>query len=678
MWDLLRVLIAAMSVASAATSPVAPQQGTTGGGRKITPVEKPVDQGPPPKQPAKEQTKPSVTSNQVGPDGKLRPIPSDQGTKPDPGTNPNSGIGTNTAQTPGFVTNVYTEASLKAIFAEVGAIAGVTIITDSTVTDTPVSYEFKNEPVESVIRKLARAGGYQWKKTEDGTYLVSLAAADSPLFWEFVEVRKFIPANTPVEAMLAMLPAKYKDYVQGDKSINTLTVLAAKGIVDQIVDNLRSMDTAPRQIVVEALITEVTLNKSNDFNFSWNWKNFGTGTDLAVSYTTPTVSDMAKLKMMIGNQKATIRANPRVSAFEGREALFNVGQELYFALLAGNTNFPFAQIQQIKTGVNLRFTGFIGNDGYITLKLDPEISDAVTVTSQGNPQTTVRKASTTVRVKNGETIVIGGLIQEFTKNLEQKVPILGDLPLIGRLFQSTSQSKTKTEVIIMVTPRIDERGAGVAGVDSSRPLSTPLLKPWDTEPAPAMVVKPTAGVVVKPVVKVPVKPVEPPKPPKPPVDNMSSIVVAPGGARNAYTWDDNGRSQVGPRLPVGLKYPADLVVVPGAIDGFGKPMEMYVLRDEVGAVGDRPQVRPVGLIIGALESNGEKSYKTYLIGVEVGSKNYANVKTLSDVPSSQVDQLMEFVKLMNRSLRGNYTFGAPAGVENATNTLVEGVLRKKR
>ncbi len=677
MWDLLRVLIAALTVASASTGPVAPQGGS-GTGRRVVPVDKPLDQGAPPKTPAKDQQKPTVTSNQVGPDGKLRPVPGDGGngaTKPEGGTAPTNGVGVNTGQTPGFVTTVYTDASIRAVFSEAGAIAGVTIIADSSVTDSPISIEFKNEPIASVVARLAKFGGYQWKRTDDGTFLVSLAAADSPLAREFTVTRRFIPANTPVESMLAMLPTYYKDYVTGDKISNTMVVFAAENVAEKILADLRAMDAPGRQIVVEALITEVNLQKGNDFNFSWNWKNFGVGTDLALGYTTPTANDMAKLKMLISNQKATVRANPRVSAFEGREANFNVGQELYFALLAGNTNFPFAQIQQIKTGVILKFTGFIGADNMITLKLDPEVSDAVTVTSQGNPQTTVRKASTTVRVKNGETVVIGGLIQEFTKNLETKVPILGDLPLIGRLFQGTSQSKTKSEVVIMVTPRIDERGAGMTGRDSERGVNTPLLHPWDeadnaaaAKVAPA---KPNMAPVVKPLPPVVI-------PPKPPVDDLSAVVVAPGGARNAYTYDSFGRSQVASRLPVGLRYPLDLALIPSAVDKDSKPMEMFVLRDDTGAVGDRTKVRPVGVMSGVVEVNGVRSSRTFLIGVENGSKNYASVKTVSDLSKNMIDQLLEFVSLTSVTSNARYVYGSPAGVDAAKDLLVEGVLRKKK
>lgn len=132
-------------------------------------------------------------------------------------------------------------------------------------------------------------------------------------------------------------------------------------------------------------------------------------------------------------------------------------------MLTGSVAFPINQIQQIRTGITLRFTPLLGDDGYITLKLDPEVGDAITVTPQGNPQTTIRRASTMVRVRPGETIVIGGLVQEFEKRSKSKVPLLGDLPLVGQIFQKkTSSTKKRTKLILMITPRLTEQGAGPA------------------------------------------------------------------------------------------------------------------------------------------------------------------------------------------------------------------------
>lgn len=364
-------------------------------------------------------------------------------------------------QVPGFVTNVYADAEIRAVLAEIGSLAGVTVIPDSSITAQTITIEFKNEPIESAVRRVAEFGGYYVKKKGD-SYLLSSGAPDAPLFNEFAILKRYVAQNTMYESLERLLPTKYKGYVQGDKATNMLTVLAPPELADRIVETLKAIDCPMRQIVVEALVTEVTADESEDFGFSWNWKQFGIDSDQSINYAKAGFADVAKVKALITSGKATVRANPRMSAMEGRETSLSVGQDLYFALLAGNPNFPISQIQQIRTGVTLKFSALIGDDGWITLNLEPEIGDAVTLTAQGNPLVTIRRASTMVRVKPGETVVIGGLVQEFVKKTRSKIPILGDLPFIGWLFQKTSSSRKRTELILMITPRLSEKGAGGA------------------------------------------------------------------------------------------------------------------------------------------------------------------------------------------------------------------------
>lgn len=365
------------------------------------------------------------------------------------------------AQATGRVTNVYADTDIRAVLAEIGSLSGVTVVPDSSVQSQNISIEFKDEPIEDAVRRVAEFGGY-YVKRKGQTFLVSAAGPDSPLFPEFAVFRRYIAQNTPVESLQVLLPAKYKDYVQADKATNLFTILAPQELADQILANLRALDAPVRQVVVEALVSEVTAEAGDEFGFSWNWKHFGVSADQTLSYSKADLGDIAKLKALITSGRAVVRANPRISAMEGRESVLNVGQELYVSLLTGSVAFPISQIQQIRTGVTLRFTALVGDDGTITLKLDPEVGDAITVTPQGNPQTTVRRASTTVRVKPGETIVIGGLVQEFEKKSKSKVPLLGDLPLIGTAFQKTSTSKRRTELILMITPRLSEDGAAAA------------------------------------------------------------------------------------------------------------------------------------------------------------------------------------------------------------------------
>jgi len=371
-------------------------------------------------------------------------------------------------QKSGLINNVFSGTDIREAFAEVAAAAGVTIIPDDSIKQTTVSIEFKNEPLESAIDKLALTTGAYWKKRADGIYLITQGTPESSLFREFSETANYTPQNETAASLQLLLPANYKAYVQADPKSNLITVTAPSQLLPRILADLVKIDAPVRQFVVEALVTELTNEGTNDFGFSWSWKNFALGDDLGLSYAKAGFADVAKLKALIVSRKATLRANPRLTAFEGRESTLTVGQETYFSILTGNVQFPTAQIQLIKTGVTLNFTGYIAADNTITLNLSPEVSDAV-VSVNGNPTTNVRRVSTMVRVKPGETIAIGGLVQETSNHTINRIPILSSIPLIGELFKTRSDDNKRTEVIILITPHLSEGGAGSLGIDSGRP-----------------------------------------------------------------------------------------------------------------------------------------------------------------------------------------------------------------
>ena len=101
----------------------------------------------------------------------------------------------------------------------------------------------------------------------------------------------------------------------------------------------------------------------------------------------------------------------------------------------------------------LKFTGVIGEDGLITMQLDPQVSDAVTSVN-GNPTSNIRNASTRVRVKSGQTIVIAGLVQETSSKQTVRVPFLGYIPLVGEIFTQRTNDKKTVETIFLITPKI--------------------------------------------------------------------------------------------------------------------------------------------------------------------------------------------------------------------------------
>ena len=160
----------------------------------------------------------------------------------------------------------------------------------------------------------------------------------------------------------------------------------------------------------------------------------------------------ANLNFLVTQNEAKVLASPRVASQSGTEAQIHIGDKfpiVYFDPRAGQF-----QVNYVDIGIKLDVTATVKSDGYVICKILPEVSTLVELVNNQYPRTAVRKITTDARIKDGETLVLGGLIREEDIQAVQKVPLLGDLPILGALFRNTSFTKTRNEVVIMLTPNI--------------------------------------------------------------------------------------------------------------------------------------------------------------------------------------------------------------------------------
>jgi len=182
------------------------------------------------------------------------------------------------------------------------------------------------------------------------------------------------------------------------------------------------------------------------------------------------------MNYLIENRKAKVLANPKILITNGQESLIDLTQDYVekvtseYLTSTANGNGSSGTAQKNYTiaddlGIKVSLTPFISPEGYVTLNIKPEYSTvAEQIYSQGEVAGQLDLAATllsrrdldlkNVRIKDGETLIIGGLIQETEQKMVHKIPILGDLPVLGPLFRSSTTSKTKNELVIMITPKI--------------------------------------------------------------------------------------------------------------------------------------------------------------------------------------------------------------------------------
>ncbi len=202
------------------------------------------------------------------------------------------------------------------------------------------------------------------------------------------------------------------------------------------------------------------------------------------------ITFVAQLNLLVQNGKGRVLADPRITTLSGRTASIRAGDTIsILTTTAGNAGtIATTQVQSFQTGVTLDITPSVTPDGGINVALHPVVNSLIG-TNAGVPEISTRDTQTAVHLQDNETLVIGGLIQENETRTTTKLPLLGDIPLVGRIFRNDNVQGQRNELIIVVTPHIIKPGmAGLPGpklraMPSPAPL--PTLPPNTLLPAPS-------------------------------------------------------------------------------------------------------------------------------------------------------------------------------------------------
>lgn len=367
-----------------------------------------------------------------------------------------------------LITNTFFETDLRQALVDMSSQAGIPLIPDQSVQGT-VSVELKGVPLEKALQMVLAGGGFTFRKM-DGYYFIGQAVPQNPSF-NLLTVTEQLKLNyIRAKEALELVPEAFKSFIQISEETNALTVTASPEVLERIKRDLRQVDRPPKQVMIEALVTELSDEAKHNLgvDWTWDWANQDTtaqlkladlALDLAFTSTPAhlTRQVLAKINALAQQGKASVRANPRIMTIEGQEASITIATDEFFLVNVGSVAFPSQTLQKVQAGIVLKLTPFVTEQRDITMKLEPEVSDVTSRSqAQGQPIITIgrRTASTTIRVKDGETIVIGGLVQERTSDSLKKVPLLGDIPLAGKMFQKTEKSTKRNEVVIFITPHL--------------------------------------------------------------------------------------------------------------------------------------------------------------------------------------------------------------------------------
>jgi general secretion pathway protein D len=264
-------------------------------------------------------------------------------------------------------------------------------------------------------------------------------------------------------------------YVVADVDTNSLLVMTASANFERVKAILAELDRAVPQVLIKVLIAEVTHDESLDvgaefsvLNIRSGGKGYTVGTDFSVAAQTGGLvlklmeSDVtAAIRAIAGTAKLDVLSRPYILTSDNQTASITVGQEVPFIrnTRTTETGQTINTIEYEDIGIIVSVTPHINPEGLVIMDVSPEIStitgDTVPISETVSaPVFAKRSAQTRVAVPDGHTIVIGGLMEDRLTDNIKKVPILGDIPLLGELFKRKVQNKTKTELLIFLTPHV--------------------------------------------------------------------------------------------------------------------------------------------------------------------------------------------------------------------------------
>ena len=405
----------------------------------------------------------------------------------------------------------YSDADVREVIDMMAAKAGINIIYGDDVSGT-LTINLSKVPFDEAFKTLLNVKGLAAQQVGENilriaspaTFMAEQKKAMMQTRVFFLNYYKAAEIKAQVDAVT--LAEGRKASSNADDTNNALVVTDTPIGLDSTARLIRSLDRIPKQVLIEAKLVEVSLDNSLDYGISWSGSGAnGNGTYIGTQdiKTVPTnalggkfltnapanaasggsgvnlpanlVYGAFRLGKVASNYmfdavitaaakkgKAKVLSDPKIATLNNKEANINITTQIPYTtteITAATPPISTTKVTYLTTGIILKVTPTINSDGRISMKISPSVSQpnaTITPVAGGAPGIDTRSVDTNVIVRNGETIVIGGLIHDTQSESVFKVPILGDIPLLGYLFKKKSVSRSRMELLIFVTPRVLE------------------------------------------------------------------------------------------------------------------------------------------------------------------------------------------------------------------------------
>lgn len=394
------------------------------------------------------------------------------------------------------------DTPVKDIYRALGNAFGINVLFDQAVKDDRITIELRDVTAQAAIERVMQAANHFYKPLDEKTIIIIPDNPQARRDYEDLVIRTFYLSNGDAEQVTnvvrTMIEARN---VFPLKALNAITIRDTADKVRIAEKIIQANDKAKAEVVVQVELVQLDLNRLRDMGLAIS--GFTSGTTVSSSaiasptgpdgkpFTGGTLADIAKVvgslndlrgnvtfaiptatySMMKSAGNSELLANPELRISEGEKATLHIGQRIpvpvttipgynpggtggtgNVGLVANYTSFQYQDV-----GIKVEMEPRVHHNREVTLKLTVEVSNqgaSVEFAGQKQPTFATRTISSTIRLKDGETNFLAGLIQSNKIRSATKTPLLGDLPLVGRLFTNEHTEQTRTDLILTMTPHI--------------------------------------------------------------------------------------------------------------------------------------------------------------------------------------------------------------------------------
>ncbi|MGI5817856.1 MAG: type II secretion system protein GspD [Armatimonadota bacterium] len=362
----------------------------------------------------------------------------------------------------GLVSVFAVSADAHDVLSKLARETGLPIIVDDTV-DRKITLNLVGKQPREILATIVDTYGLSFAEV-DNIFILSEGIPNSPSSYLLSEIGSYTTQYVSASQARDLMPAFLTRYVKANASQNAVVLSAPEAVLRRFREDIEQFDRAPAQIMLDVLVVEFTDVNTEEFMARIGWDNstLGVRTDSLtgdLNFTALTelpTNFFAYISAMVTARKARVRACPSIATVSGSRARIFIGTQQFLEVpvyLPGQ-----GRGNSIDAGVSLTMRPLTGGEGEIILGIEQEISTLGAVSPvTGLPEKTTRSADTTVRVRDGQTLIIGGLKQDESREVHSRIPLLADLPIIGEFFKSRDVERTTVDLTIFVTARLLSR-----------------------------------------------------------------------------------------------------------------------------------------------------------------------------------------------------------------------------